>query len=87
MTLSKARAGERVTIRRVQGGEGLIHRLAAMGLLPGRELTVMRNAGSLIVRLRNDRYVVGRGMAQHIVVEAAADAAAGRPVHGRQPRT
>ena len=72
MTLSKIKPGERATIRRVQGGEGLIHRLAAMGILPGRELTVVRNAGAMIVRLRNDRFVVGRGMAQHIIVEAAA---------------
>ena len=36
MTLAKIKPGERATIRRVQGGEGLIHRLAAMGILPGR---------------------------------------------------
>jgi Fe2+ transport system protein FeoA len=61
--------GGRAVIREVRGGHGLMHRLAAMGLLPGREVTVVRNWGPVIVKLRHERYIVGRGMAHRIIVE------------------
>jgi|GEM_PF-1486692 len=72
MTLGNAKAGQCVVIREIRGGRGMLHRLAAMGLLPGREIRVVRNWGPLIVSLGNDRLVVGRGMAGRIFVEAVA---------------
>jgi Fe2+ transport system protein FeoA len=69
MTLAMLKEGQSATIRRVRGAPGAVQRLAGMGILPGRDLTVVRNWGPVIVRVRDDRFVVGRGMVHHILVE------------------
>ena len=87
MTLNMTKAGDRVAIRRIKGGGGFMHRLAGMGLLPGRELKVVRNWGPLIVQLHRERFVVGRGMADRIEVEAVAQAVrSASRVHGGSGR-
>ncbi len=75
MILTQARPGDRVAIRRIKGGGGFLHRLAGMGLLPGREVSIIRNRGPVIVQLNRERFVVGRGMADRIEVEPLAPAA------------
>jgi Fe2+ transport system protein FeoA len=64
------RAGTRVQVRGVGAGNALKARLAAMGLLPGSELRVVRNHmhGPLIVQVKESRLVIGRGMALKIDV-------------------
>ena len=63
MPLSAVAAGERVRLRSVEAGGGLESRLAAMGLLPGVELEVIRNAehGPFIIEVKGTRLVLGRG--------------------------
>jgi Fe2+ transport system protein FeoA len=64
------RPGTRVKVRGVGAGSGLKSRLAAMGLLPGSVLEVVRNHmhGPLIVQIKESRLVLGRGMALKIDV-------------------
>lgn len=54
----------------VNAGRGLQGRLAAMGLVPGVELEVVRSSfrGPFIVSVRGSRVILGRGMAHKIEV-------------------
>jgi Fe2+ transport system protein FeoA len=71
MPLSMIEAGRRVRVLSVYGGRGLKARLAAMGLVPGAEFEVVRNnlKGPFIVAVKESRVILGRGMAQKIMVE------------------
>jgi Fe2+ transport system protein FeoA len=65
------RQGGKARLLAVQGGRGLRGRLAAMGLIPGCEIQVLRNpgCGPFIVAVGGTRIVIGRGMAMKIEVE------------------
>lgn len=68
--LSFVRAGGRVRLVTVRAGRGLAGRLAEMGFLPGDELEVVSNGvpGPLVVLVKGSRLVLGRGMAERILV-------------------
>ena len=72
MSLSMIGTGQRVTFVRVDAGRGLRARLAAMGLVPGVELEVIRNtfSGPFIIAVKGTRVMLGRGMAHRIIVES-----------------
>lgn len=55
----------------INAGHALNHRLAAMGLTPQVRLRVMHSArnGQCVVRVRDTRLVLGRGMAHKILVK------------------
>jgi ferrous iron transport protein A len=62
----------KVRLIKVDAGQALKARLAAMGLLPGVEFTVVNNGhpGPLVIDLKGSRIVLGRGMAGKIFVKA-----------------
>jgi Fe2+ transport system protein FeoA len=68
--LSVVKAGEKVKLVRIDAGRGLSSRLAAMGLLPNVELTVVRNGhpGPFVISVKESKVMLGRGMAQKIMV-------------------
>jgi Fe2+ transport system protein FeoA len=67
--LSDVDEGRRVTVRAVYGGHRLVARLAAMGLMPGAGIVVLRNAGGpFLLAVKGSRIAVGRGMAHKILV-------------------
>lgn len=70
MHLALVEAGRRVCIVGLNAGQGLQGRLAAMGLVPGTQVEVIMNSarGPFIVSVRGSRIVLGRGMAQKIMV-------------------
>ena len=70
MTLSMIKPGRVVKMVSIEGGVNLRSRLASMGLIPGVEIAVVRNsqAGPFIVTVKGSRLVLGRGMAQKIMV-------------------
>ena len=70
MPLAIVQAGRRVRLVAVNAGHGLQGRLAAMGLVPGVEIEVLRNSmhGPFLVEVRGSRIMLGRGMAQKIIV-------------------
>ncbi len=72
MPLSMVRSGERVRITAINAGRGMQARLAAMGLFPGVELTVVsgHSRGPYVVVVKDTRLVLGRGMTRKIEVTA-----------------
>jgi Fe2+ transport system protein FeoA len=71
MPLSMVHEGAKAVLRAITGGHEMRGRLAAMGLLPGIELEVIRNSGHgpFVVGVKGSRVVIGRGMASRIEVE------------------
>lgn len=64
-------AGRRGVVRLLHGGEEFTHRMAALGFLPGTEVTVVQNyrRGPLLVAVRDTRVALGRGEASKVLVE------------------
>lgn len=60
----------RVRVVGVSGGRRLVHRLAALGVVPGVVLTVIRPSGPALIMVGGARIAVGRTAAQAIEVEA-----------------
>lgn len=71
LSLDAARQGERLTIREITGGTGARMRLLTMGLRQGDQIDVITNIsrGQLVIAVEGKRYVLGRGLAQKILVE------------------
>jgi len=69
MPLTMALVGQKVAFVRAEGGYGLMHRLAELGLTPGQKLEILkRGPGPFIVSVRGTRLVLGRGMVARILV-------------------
>lgn len=68
--LSMVGVGEKVKVAKIQAGRDLNSRLAAMGLVPNTELTVVSNAhpGPFVVNVKGSKVMLGRGMAHNIMV-------------------
>jgi len=83
--LSTIKTGRTVKLAKVEAGRGLSSRLAAMGLLPKVEITVVSNGypGPFVVGVKGSRMMLGRGMADKIMVSSCDyEKDQGRP--GRQ---
>lgn len=70
MPLAIVQSGRRVRIVTVNGGYRLKARLAAMGLVPGEEVKVLRSSihGPFLVEVKDSKIMLGRGMVQKILV-------------------
>ena len=71
-TLAEMRTGQAGTVVKVLGGHGLIHRLDALGIRPGKKVTKLSSTlfrGPVMLRVNNSRVAVGFGMARKIIVE------------------
>ena len=68
--LSTVQAGETVKLARINAGHGLNSRLASMGLLPNVEITVVNKThpGPFVISVKDSKMMLGRGMAQKIMV-------------------
>jgi len=68
--LGDIHAGQTVRLVHIGGGCSLRSRLAALGLLPGVQLEMVRNSssGPFVVAVKGSRLALGRGMARHILV-------------------
>jgi len=71
MTLIMAKPGERLVLKDFYGGVGARMRLLTMGLRLGDEIEVLSNnsQGQMAIAADYKRYVLGRGLAQKILVE------------------
>ena len=71
MPLTMAKPGERSVIKDFTGGANARMRLMTMGLRTGDYVEIVTNSGTgqLVVAIDFNRYVIGRGMAQKILVE------------------
>ena len=72
--LSSAAAGEPLRLVSLGAGRELRTRLAALGLFPGTELSLSRasRSGPVVVRVKGARIVLGRSMAELILVAPRA---------------
>jgi ferrous iron transport protein A len=72
LTLAEMKNGQTGIVVSVQGGHGLIGRLDALGIRPGRKVTKMTSTlfrGPVMLRVNNTQVAVGFGMARKIIVE------------------
>jgi len=75
ITLAQVPPGQRARVEAIQGGRGMVSRLAALGIIPGTVVTVLGNAGAgpVILEVRGSRLALGRGQAARIMVRVAAE--------------
>jgi Fe2+ transport system protein FeoA len=68
--LASVKDGETVKIVSIAAGCTLNSRLRAMGILPGVEIIVVNNrkAGAFVVKVKEAKMVLGRGIANKIMV-------------------
>jgi ferrous iron transport protein A len=72
LTLAEMRTGQTGTVVEVLGGHGLIRRLDALGIRPGKKVTKINSTlfhGPVTLRVNNAQVAVGFGMARKIIVE------------------
>ena len=72
--LSRAAAGQPLRLVSLGAGRELRTRLAALGLFPGTELSLARASrhGPVVVAVKGTRLVLGRSMADRILVAPRA---------------
>ncbi|MFC1949319.1 ferrous iron transport protein A [Chloroflexota bacterium] len=69
--LSKMEAGQSGTVVQIQGGQGMLARLSALGIRPGRRVTKVSSVfmhGPITIRAGNSEVAIGFGMAKRITV-------------------
>lgn len=73
MPLVMAKPGERLIIKDITGGTGARMRLLSMGLRLKDEIEIVTNPkqGQLVVAVDFKRFILGRGLAQKIMVQPA----------------
>ena len=71
LTLDAADRGATVRVTRVAGRPRLIQRLAAIGVVPGVLLTIVKPHGPSIVSLGGARIAIGKSAAESVEIEVA----------------
>ena len=64
-------AGQSGTVVQIEGGRGLISRLSALGVRPGRRVTKLSSMlmrGPVTIQIGNTQLAIGFGMAKRIIV-------------------
>jgi ferrous iron transport protein A len=72
VTLRQMGAGQSGKVVQIQGGQGLINRLGAIGLRPGKRITKVSSMlmrGPVTIQSGSTRMAIGFGMANRIIVE------------------
>ena len=75
-TLSEMRADECGTVLEIHGGQGLLNRLGALGIIPGKKITKISSVsmrGPVTVLVNRTQLALGFGMAGKIVVNVNRD--------------
>jgi ferrous iron transport protein A len=73
LTLASMGIGQTGIVVRVLGGHGLIRRLDALGIRPGKKVTKISSVlfhGPVTLKVDSAQVAVGFGMARKIIVEA-----------------
>jgi ferrous iron transport protein A len=72
LALGQMEAGQTGTIIQILGGRGLIRRLDALGIRPGKKVTKISSSlfrGPITLRTNQTQVAIGFGMASKILVE------------------
>jgi len=72
ITLNQMKTGQSGVVIQIQGGHGLVNRLDALGIRPGKRITktssmIMR--GPVTIQVDRAQVAIGFGMAKRIIVE------------------
>jgi ferrous iron transport protein A len=71
LSVAQMRTGQTGTVVGVMGGPGLVRRLDAMGIRPGKPVTKISSTlfhGPVTISVNSSRVAVGFGMARRIIV-------------------
>ena len=71
ITLRQMQTGQSGILVQIQGGRGLINRLSALGVRPGKRITKVSSMymrGPITIQLDGTQVAVGFGMANRIIV-------------------
>lgn len=70
ISLLNIKTGQKVKLIRVDAGEGLKSRLAALGMVPNVQITIINKGrpGPFVVSFKGSRIALGRGMTEKIMV-------------------
>ncbi|MBU0486290.1 MAG: ferrous iron transport protein A [Proteobacteria bacterium] len=71
-TLEDLKPGEGGRIAQIDGGHGMVGRLAALGIRPGRRITKLSSGfmrGPVTIEVDRAQMAIGFGMANRILVE------------------
>lgn len=84
-SLSSCLRGEAVEISEVLGGQGIKHRLLALGLTPGTVVSILGGDGPVVLGVRGARIALGRGEAAKVIVRqpSAEGTGQGKAKHGQ----
>ncbi len=55
LRLSEMKTGQKGKVKLIKGGQGIIQRLAGMGILPGTEIAIVRAGGPAILNVLGHR--------------------------------
>jgi len=72
ITLRQMKAGQSGIVAQIQGGHGLINRLSALGIRPGKKITKVGSMfmrGPVTIQLDSTQVAIGFGMANKVIVE------------------
>ena len=72
MTLTEAAVNALVRVTDVSGGRKLVHRLSALGIVPGAVITVVRPRHPSLVSIGGARVAIGEDASINIHVEEVA---------------
>ena len=72
IALAQVRTGQTGTVVQIQGGHGLVSRLSALGIRPGKKITKISSMlmrGPVTIQVDRAQVAIGFGMAKKILVE------------------
>ena len=72
LPLTRMPQGQSGTVVQIQGGHGLVNRLSAMGVRPGKKITKVSSMlmrGPVTIQVDRFQVAIGFGMARRIIVE------------------
>ncbi len=75
LSLSQMSVGQSGIVVQVAGGHGMVRRLEALGIRPGKKITKVSSMlfrGPVTVRIDNSQVAIGFGMASRVMVEVNA---------------
>ena len=71
-TLSRMRAGQSGVVIQIRGGYGMVNRLSALGIRPGKriaKISSMLMRGPVTIQIDTAQVAIGYGMANRIIVD------------------
>ena len=72
ISLARMQPGQNGVVVQIQGGHGMINRLSALGIMPGKRITKISSMlmrGPVTIEVDRVQVAIGFGMANKVIVE------------------